>query len=101
MGEARGLSSTDYNVTISTNTRLTVIHPFLSYYGKEFILVNQYMQCGSLYLQCIDESEHRMITLPASFTDFSTIYEPDRHPRGKESYYNNNKMRDFRASAVH
>lgn len=81
------LSLTDYNATISNDTRLTVTHPFLSYHGKEYILVSQYMRCGILYLQCIDESEHRIITLPASFTDFKDISKIDSTSRIKESYF--------------
>ena len=74
MDEAHFLSLTDYNATLTDGTRVKIVQPFLEFYGKEYIVSAQYIRCGRLFLQCVDESRRRIITVPASFTDY--IHDP-------------------------
>ena len=34
--------------------------------------MEQYMRCGQLFLQCVEETGNRIITLPATYTDYTT-----------------------------
>ena len=70
MASARFLSTTDYKATLTDATRVKVTHPFLEFSGKEYVVVSQYMRVGHLYLQCVDDAERRIVTVPASFTDY-------------------------------
>ena len=37
--------------------------------------MEQYMRCGQLFLQCIEETGNRIITLPATYTDYTTTVQ--------------------------
>jgi len=63
--------SIEYNATIIDGTRIKITHPYLDFSGKEYILAAQYIRCGRLFLQCVDETKRRIITIPASFTDYT------------------------------
>ena len=63
-------STTEYNATLTDGTRLKVTHPFLKFAGKEYVLTGQYVRCGQLFLQCVDDVERKIVTMPASFTDY-------------------------------
>ena len=73
MDPSHFLSQTKHNATISDADRLTVTHPYLSFYGKEYLLVDQYIRCNELILRCIEEEENKIITIPAVFTDYYEI----------------------------
>jgi hypothetical protein len=48
----------------------------MSFYGKEYIVVDEFVWCGERYLRCIDETDpkNRIITLLAAITN----YYPDQ-----------------------
>ena len=48
----------------------------MSFYGKENIVVDEFVRCGERFLRCIDETDpkSRIITLLAAITD----YYPDQ-----------------------
>ena len=33
-------------------------------------MISQYVRCGRLFLQCVDDAESRIYAIPASFTDY-------------------------------
>jgi len=44
----------------------------LSFYGKAYLVVDQFTRCGERFLRCIDETDpkNRIITLSAAITDY-------------------------------
>ena len=48
----------------------------MSFYGKEYLVVDEFVRCGERFLRCIDETDpkNRIITLLAAITD----YYPDQ-----------------------
>ena len=88
----RFLSTTEYNATLTDGTRIKVTHPFLDIYGNEYMVASQYMRIGQLYLQCINDAEHRIVTVPASFTDYGLLNSNNSFKPAKESYYTVNAL---------
>jgi len=71
MGSGSFLWRTDYKATLADAARIKITHPFLDFTGKEFIVVTQYIRNEQLYLQCTDDAGCRVISIPASYTDYA------------------------------
>jgi len=66
---------TAYKTALTNDIRVKITHPFLDFNGKEYVVASQYMRCGRLFFQCIDEEKSRIITVPASFTEYYEGYQ--------------------------
>jgi len=74
-----------YTTTLSNNARIKVTHPYLSFYGKEYQVIEQYIRINKLFLRCVDEDTDKIITLPASFTDYYSV-QPELYS-GEKSHF--------------
>jgi len=61
-----------HTATLSSSTYIVVTNPFLSFYGKKYLLIKEYIRDSRLILQCIEESTGEIATMPAIFTDYFT-----------------------------
>jgi hypothetical protein len=78
--------NTTHTATLSNTTRIIVTHPFLSFYGNEYLLIKKYTRDGRLFLQCIEISGNKVIALPAIFTDYFTAHQ-DKKILDAKSYF--------------
>jgi len=45
------------------------------------------MRSGRLYLQCVDDAECRIVTVPASFTDFGSRFDETPLNSSMKTYF--------------
>jgi hypothetical protein len=64
------LSTTAYNATLSNNSVITVIHPFLPNKGKTYTCLKKVRYNGNCYLKCLDES-NQLIKILVEYTNYN------------------------------
>lgn len=63
-------SQTLYTTTLSNAVRVKITNQFLSFYGVEYLVLKQYIRENELFLYCISETDNKIISIPASYTDY-------------------------------
>ena len=52
------------------------------------MLAAQYIRNGNLFLQCVDDVERKIVTVPASFTDYVRLrYDDGNCGSAKETHF--------------
>ncbi len=67
------LSQTLYTTTLSNAIRIKITNQFLNFYGAEYLVLKQYIRGNELFLYCISETDNKIISIPASYTDYMDI----------------------------